>query len=87
MLKNVVLWAAAVTLVSGVAFARDIPTNDEECAKLKDLTATVVTAIKGADLPASIKEQMKALDDQCAAKNYDQAMTAAEKAIAAAASD
>lgn len=87
MVKNVVLLAAALGLASTMALARDIPTNETECAKLIDLTQTVITRIKGDDIPAAIKEQMQALNERCSAKQYEEAMTAAEKAIAMAASD
>lgn len=84
MLKHVVPWAAAAILVSSAALARDLPTNDEECAKLADLTKTVVLSVKGPTAPPALAKMLQDLDGQCAAKQYDEAMTTAEKAIAQA---
>lgn len=83
MLKNVVLVAAAVTVASGVAFARDIPANEAECTRLQEVTRTVVTGIKLNDNQvAEVDEMMKTLAEQCANAQYEDAQTTAEKAIA-----
>ncbi|MEC9368471.1 MAG: hypothetical protein VX871_07240 [Pseudomonadota bacterium] len=83
MLKNVVLVAAAVTVASGVAFARDLPTNEAECTRLQEVTRTVVTGIKLNETQVSeVDGMMKTLAEQCTAAQYEAAQTTAEKVIA-----